>query len=407
MVIPGWYPHPGQRAFLEANAPIRVLACGRRWGKTEVVAVECVRTLLESAPRTVLVVAPSIEQALLPFERALQFLRQLGQAPKVRRTPNPTLSLNQSRLLARSIARKGLYLRGRKAHLIIVDESAYVPEVIFNEVLMPMVSDTGGRIALVSTPRGRNYFYQLYLQGQTGEGRVWSLRSPSWQNPLLSPSLLQMQASLMTPRQFQIEYGAEFVDPEGQVFQTEWVDRALLLELGEVEGETCAGVDWARYRDWTASAVVQGSRTGAKLLGIRRWRGLSWSEQVAQVAEWLKKHQVNRVLCDRTGVGDPLVEALANQGVPNVEGELFTPRFKQGLIENLAWMLSEGRLALLLDPILLQELYHFEASATPTGWRLEASAGQHDDMVIALALAVWALPSASGGLLRTTGRARF
>ncbi|MFQ3610068.1 MAG: terminase family protein, partial [Fimbriimonadales bacterium] len=266
-MIAGWYPHPGQRAFLEASAPLRVLACGRRWGKTEVVAVECVRTLLSQPNRVVLIVAPSLEQALLPFERALQFLRQIGQVPKVRRTPSPSLALDGSRLYARSIARKGVYLRGRKAHLLIVDEAAYVPETVFREVLMPMVSDTGGRIALVSTPRGRNYFYQLYLQGQTDEGRVWSLRSPSWHNPLLSPSLLQMQASLMTPRQFQIEYGAEFVDPEGQVFQTDWVDRALLLDLA-VEGAVCAGVDWARYRDWTACAVVQGTREGAKLLGL-------------------------------------------------------------------------------------------------------------------------------------------
>ncbi len=407
-MIAGWYPHPGQRAFLEAGAPIRVLACGRRWGKSEVVAVDCVRTLLQGSNRVVLMVAPSVEQALLPFERALQFLRQLGQKPQVRRTPNPTLSLNSARLYARSVARKGVYLRGRKAHLIIVDEAAYVPEALFNEVLMPMVSDTGGRIALVSTPRGRNYFYQLYLRGQMGDERVWSLRSPSWHNPLLSPSVLQMQAQLMTPRQFQIEYGAEFVDPEGQVFQTEWVDRALLLELDEAtEGAICAGVDWARYRDWTACAVVQGTRLGARLLAIRRWQGHSWSEQVRFVAEYLKHHNVERVLCDRTGVGDPLVEALAQQGVPNVEGELFSPRFKQGLIENLAWMLSEGRLALLPEPVLLQELYHFEASATPTGWRLEASAGQHDDMVIALALAVWALPSASWGGLRTTGRSRL
>jgi hypothetical protein len=96
-----------------------------------------------------------------------------------------------------------------------------------------------------------------------------------------------MQASMMTSRQFQIEYGAAFLDAEGQVFRTEWVDRALLLRL-PAEGLVVAGIDWARYRDYTALAVLQGAREGAKLLAVRRWHGLSWAEQVGAVAAHLR-----------------------------------------------------------------------------------------------------------------------
>lgn len=35
-----WKPHRGQREFLLAKAPYRALACGRRWGKTDVCAVQ-------------------------------------------------------------------------------------------------------------------------------------------------------------------------------------------------------------------------------------------------------------------------------------------------------------------------------------------------------------------------------
>ncbi len=368
--------------------------------------MEVVRTLLEETPRQVLIVAPSVEQALLPFERVVEFLRQMGHKPQVRRTPAPTLALNRSRLWARGIARGGIYLRGRKAHLIVVDESAYVPEPIVSEVLLPMLADTGGRIALVSTPRGRNYFYRLYQQGQSGSGEVWSMRSPSWHNPLLSPRVLSAQARLMTARQFQIEYGAEFIDPEGQVFRTEWVDRAVLSRLNPQQGLLCAGVDWARYRDWTAGVIVFGTQEGARMVDLRRWQGLAWAEQVEALAEWLNLHGVVRTVCDRTGVGDPLVEALA-QKVGGVEGVVFTRPFKQSLIEKLALMLEQERLAILPDRTLLQELYHFEAYTAPSGLRLEGLHGSHDDLVIALALAVWALPSAPSGQVRTTGRGRF
>ena len=405
-MIAGWYPHAGQRAFLEARAPIRVLACGRRWGKTEAAAVEIARLLLEPAPRMALLVAPSLEQALIPFERVAGLLRQAGQSPTIRRTPAPVLILGQSRLWARSAVRGGLYLRGRKAHLIVVDEAAYVPEPVVTEVLMPMLSDTGGRLALVSTPRGKNYFYRLYLEGQQGGERVWSLRSPSWQNPLLSPRMLLMQAQMMSERQFQVEYGAAFLDDAGQVFRTEWVDRALLTRL-EPEGLIVAGVDWARYQDWTAVAILQGSQEAARMLAIRRWQGLAWAEQVDTLARLLTAHGVQKVLCDRTGVGDPLVESLQNALSIPVEGLTFTRAVKQSLVEALALMLEQGRLQLLPDMALLQELYHFEVSATPAGVRFSAAHQSHDDMVIALALAARALPPAPVGQVLTSGRERF
>jgi phage FluMu gp28-like protein len=403
-VFSGWRPHLGQQAFLSSRAPVRVLACGRRWGKTEVIAAEIACTLLTGAARQVLLVAPSQEQAMLGFERTLEFLHRAGARPTVRRTPAPTLTLGDSRLWARSAARGGMFLRGRKAHLIIVDEAAYVPEAVVAEVLTPMLADTGGRLALISTPRGKNYFYRYYLQGQEDGIRVWSLRSPSWHNPLLSPTVLQMQASMMTQRQYQIEYGAAFLDAAGQVFRTEWVDRALLLRL-PAEGLTVAGVDWARYRDYTALAVLQGARDGAKLLAVRRWQGLSWAEQAEAVAAHLRLHAPARILCDRTGVGDPMLETLQRE-FPYAEGVAFTQTLKQSLIENLALMLEGGRLQLLPDPELLRELYHFEATPTARGVRLESASGVHDDLVIALALAAWTLPAASAGAIRTSGAAR-
>lgn len=383
---------------------MRVLACGRRWGKTEVIAAEIALTLLAGTARQVLLVAPSQEQAMLGFERTLEFLHRAGARPTVRRTPAPTLVLGDSRLWARSVARGGMFLRGRKAHLIIVDEAAYVPEAVVAEVLTPMLADTGGRLALISTPRGKNYFYRYYLQGQEDGIRVWSMRSPSWHNPLLSPTILQMQASMMTQRQYQIEYGAAFLDAEGQVFRTEWVDRALLLRL-PAEGLTVAGVDWARYRDYTALAVLQGTRDSAKLLAVRRWQGLSWAEQAEAVAAHLRLHAPARILCDRTGVGDPLLETLQRE-FPQAEGIAFTQALKQSLIENLALMLEQARLQLMPDPELLRELYHFEATPTARGIRLEGATGVHDDLVIALALAAWALPTAPVGAIRTSGAPR-
>jgi hypothetical protein len=151
--------------------------------------------------------------------------------------------------------------------------------------------------------------------------------------------------------------------------------------------------------------VVQGAHDGAKLLAVHRWQGLSWAEQVGAVAAQLRQHAPMRILCDRTGVGDPLLETLQHE-FPHAEGVAFTQALKQSLIENLALMLEQGRLQLLPHPDLLRELYHFEATPTPSGVRLEGASGVHDDLVIALALAAWALPATPIGTIRTSGAAR-
>ncbi|MFN7017596.1 MAG: hypothetical protein ACK4P5_10650, partial [Fimbriimonadales bacterium] len=158
---------------------------------------------------------------------------------------------------------------------------------------------------------------------------------------------------------------------------------------------------------YTALAILRGSRQGAKLLLTRRWQGLSWREQIEAVASLLHRCHPVRVLCDRTGVGDPLLEALHEAGILQAEGIVFTQTLKQNLIEHLALMLEQGKLQLLPDPTLLNELYHFVATPTERGTRLQGSVGVHDDLVIALALAAWGLPQTAASVIQTTGRRRI
>ena len=126
---------------------------------------------------------------------------------------------------------------------------------------------------------------------------------------------------------------------------------------------------------------------------------------MSAVATQLRQHAPARILCDRTGVGDPLLENLQRE-FPHAEGVAFTQALKQSLIENLALMLEGGRLQLLPDPDLLRELYHFEATPTARGVQLQGASSAHDDLVIALALAAWTLPAAPTGAIRTSGAAR-
>ncbi|MBL8065745.1 MAG: hypothetical protein JNM34_07790 [Chthonomonadaceae bacterium] len=396
-----WEPHPGQREFLLQPAKIKVLACGRRWGKTEVCAAQIVQALTRPFPTKHLVLAPTVDQAHILYQKVLSFIdkifeRQDGKGskklfterPKVKKTPFPSLTLGRHTVVARSghVPRS---LRGNEATHIVVDEAAYLPEALVSEVAMPMLATTDGYLTLISTPHGKNHFWRFFMMGQNGENGVWSQSAPSSESPFVSPTYLSLQRDLVSERAFAVEYGAQFHESSNQVFKSDCVQACLVAAMPTLTGPFVIGVDWARYSDYTAVAVLSGDRDQASLAQLDRFHGLTWSETVRRVASIVERFPGATVLCDSTGIGDAMLEQL-QLALPTrlVEGLTFTLESKGRLIDNLAWLIERAALRFEPDPQLLRELEHFEAKVSGNGThRLAATGGYHDDLVIALALA--------------------
>lgn len=397
-----WQPHPGQAEFLGSAAKIKVLACGRRWGKTDACAAEIVLALLREHPEKHLILAPTLDQSRILFDRVVALLEAIGMAPAVKGTPYPTLTLGQHRLTARS-GHVGRSLRGGEATAIVVDEAAFLPESLINEVAMPMLATTEGTLTLISTPNGMNHFWRFFEMGQAGENGVWSRRAPSSENPRVSETFLAIQRRLISERAFAVEYEAAFLDSENSIFRTEALDDMVALELVLPPEPVCIGIDWGRYRDFTAVAVLCGSRASAEVLEIHRFNGLSYGEQVRRVAAIIARHNEAYILCDATGVGDPVVEQLqAEVKGFYVGGYVFTPSSKVRLIENLAMMVDQRCLRMLADPTLRREMQAYLANDQG---KLGGKPGFHDDLVTALALATYQLPAAAASYLSASREA--
>jgi len=113
------------------------------------------------------------------------------------------------------------------------------------------------------------------------------------------------------------------------------------------------------------------------------------------------------VIVDRTGVGRPVCDLLKQSGVSHkavtitagIKETLGSGGFnvpKQNLISNLQVALSTGRLqiakGLELGETLREELYNFglKVNVATTNISYEAwREGEHDDLVLAAALAAW------------------
>ncbi len=399
-----------------ADAPVKVAACGRRWGKTEACAVDVATYAIANPGSHQMIVSPSYDQSRLIFRTVEKFLLDCPftrKRVKTVRTPYPRLEMMGSEVTARTADEDGRGLRGHWADRVVVDEAAFVPGAVIEEVIAPMLADRNGLLVLVSTPFGKNHFYRSFVRGQGDDPRYRSFTYPSAANPHVSAEYIEQQRAVLTPRQFAVEYEAAFVDDQCSVFAWEDVQSAVSRDLATARhAPVVAGIDWARYSDYTAIVAAKVDGDAREVFAIDRFNQLNWGAQIDRAADFLAGHGVTLALCDQTSIGDPLLEQLQGEvrkrgmGV-RIEGYTFTNQSKQELISDLGIALSQGMISLPGDDRLLEELRHFEYELTTSGSvRMQAVSGRHDDLVIALALTNRAAKELGQGGVYTAGGGR-
>ena len=102
----------------------------------------------------------------------------------------------------------------------------------------------------------------------------------------------------------------------------------------------------------------------------------------ALTEEW----QPIQIIAEPNSFGQPIIEQLSREGLP-IQPFTTTNASKAQAIEALALALERGDIRILNDPVL-GELVAYQAEKLPSGLlRYGAPSGQHDDTVMALAIA--------------------
>ncbi len=278
-----------------------------------------------------------------------------------------------------------------------MDEAALVKKNVWSQVLRPMLADYKAPAYFYSTPRGKNWFYDLYMRGVSGDVNWKSWRQPTSINKYISPEEIAEAKKDSTEMMFSQEWMAEFLSDETGVFKK--IRQCIVGSYKEaVLGRFYVmGVDLARTVDFTVLTVIDA--VTREVVAWERFQDLSWSIQKLKVQELASKY--NNALCviDSTGIGDPVIEDLQNSGLSlwykdDKPGFKFTNDTKNQLVRNLAIAIEQRRITFPREQILIDELEAFEYQITDGG-RITYGApdGKHDDSVISLALACWALKS--------------
>jgi hypothetical protein len=289
--------------------------------------------------------------------------------------------------------------RGRKYRRIVVDEAALVRdlETVWQASLRPTLSVLQGDAWFLSTPKGLDTFHALYQLGQDPLQTEWqSWQIPSSASPFIKPEELTAARAELPERTFAQEFLADFVQLEGAgVFRG--VDAVARLEPQPPAQyhQYVFGVDWGRSNDFTVISIIDA--TTLEQVAVDRFTQIDWEFQSERLHRWADLYQPRAIVAETNAMGNPLVERL-QQGYGRVYGDsrralpmqpwLATNASKAAAIQSLSLAIENGDITLLDDQVQTGELLAYEAERLPSGMlRYGAPQGQHDDTVIALALA--------------------
>jgi len=205
-----------QQQISADNSRFRVVVAGRRFGKTYL-AINELAKFARFPNKKCLYIATTFRQAKSVIWEDLKDLLYRKNWVKKTNESDLTLTLvNGSTITLRSSENRDA-LRGTKYDFISLDEFADMHPDTWFSVLRPTLSDTNGHAMFIGTPKGRNHFYDLWLQGNATE--EWS----SWQFTTIEGGQVEqkeIEAAKrdMDERRFNQEYNAQFVEYESVIF---------------------------------------------------------------------------------------------------------------------------------------------------------------------------------------------
>jgi len=360
---------------------------------------ECVQGALQA--QTWLWCAPTYDQCRIAWNETLKAVGAIVTANQTQMTMTfPT----KGRIIFRSLDNPN-NARGHTADGVVIDEAGFVKEEAWTHVIRPIVSDTGGRVLLVGTPNGRNWFWREWTRAPL-EPDMISFQIPTLgveisnheliraPHPLENPDFpfaeaIQMYKT-MPSRTFEQEFMAIFSQDAGGVFLGVQEASVAEPEYQPVKGNSyIMGVDWGRYHDFTVICVMDATRKRQVML--HRFQEVDYSYQTRVLKDYIAIYDPQVVLCEENAMGGPLVEALQEEDWP-VWGQNVNVGTKKELIDELRLNIERSNITLLKDQIQINELQAYEMTRTVHGHlRFGAPEGMHDDCVMALALANRAL----------------
>jgi predicted phage terminase large subunit-like protein len=214
---------PWQQEVFKDTTRFKVVAAGRRCGKSRMAAVTLLIEGLKCPQGSaVLYVSPTMGQSRqIIWDLLLDLGREVIQSSHVN---NLDITLiNGARIYVRGADRPDT-LRGVSLTYAVLDEVADIKPEAWEQVIRASLSDKRGRALFIGTPKGRNFFYDLFKLGENGDDEDWkSWHFTTADNPLIDPKEIESAKKTLSTFAFKQEYMASFSNAGSDIFKEEWI----------------------------------------------------------------------------------------------------------------------------------------------------------------------------------------
>ena len=255
---------PWQKTVFEDKTRFKVVAAGRRCGKSRLAATTLlIEGLRCPAGSAVLYVAPTNGQARQIIWNVLLDLGREVIAGSHVNNQDITL-INGATIYVRGADRPDT-LRGVSLTYAVLDEVADIKTEAWEQVIRASLSDKKGRGLFIGTPKGRNWFFDIFKLGQSGDDEDWkSWHFTTKDNPLIDPKEIESAKKTLSTFAFKQEYMASFDNAGSDVFKEDWIKYGEEPEYGSY----FVAVDLAGFEEVAKQAANSKKRLDETAIAI-------------------------------------------------------------------------------------------------------------------------------------------
>ncbi len=311
--------HAKQLEIFTSKARFKVVAAGRRGGKTFLSMWTLILKGLESTDKDVLYVAPTLGMA-----KSIMWGTIKDAAHSV------TLAISESELsitLVNGIkihlkgADKPDSLRGVGYRYIVLDEYATMKPATWEMILRPTLADVKGDALFIGTPEGKNHFHNIWQDAHdTDDWEAFQFNSTD--NPLIDSEEIEHAKQTMSTQNFRQEFEASFQTFSGGIFEEDWV------KVGEepAQGSYVVAVDPAGFESVGRGATGSKLKLDETAIAVVKITGDEWYVRDIYHGRWNIKETASRILQAAMDVHATTVGiekgSLKNAIMPYLEDEM-------------------------------------------------------------------------------------
>ena len=392
MEVTGFRPHKGQtrviNKIVNGSEKYITVVSPRQQGKSLLLINLILYYGINEKGSKIGIIAPIYQQARKLMEDLYEAIKDSGLVETTNFSNHEIKLKTGSKIYFRSSERED-GLRGYTFNYLFMDEASYQSEDAYRRAIEPTALVHGKKVVLFSTPRGRDWFYQMYKLGHDSEyPNYTSVRMEQGDNPYINQEEIMAAKKVLPEAIYRAEYMGEFLEGESQVFQNFNVntfDNKYPLPKGKVY----IGVDLGRESDFTVAVAMD---QAGQVIQIYRDNQKDWSTMQNGIIQLARKYSAT-IMIEVNSMGTVVYETIKKQ-YQDTHPFTTSMQSKNDIVESLILAFNENQIQIpsqALFPELHQELEVFEMSYNPKtrNVRYAARTPFHDDIVMALCIANW------------------